>query len=387
MLYALPDEFILKSIPAKESDIKSFMHKFKSFNSMFDEYSVPEDLRVGFVKFCYSIGLFSGSKDDSNKALKFVKSVITKDEFNEKLRLFNNLNTSHFNRDFADFFMDNWEYILSNFNFEKINSLYCDFKKIKKYCFLTGNILSINNVDDYLNNMKFNIRNGNEELYNVIKKYESEYNTNSFNRMQSLYEKAKEMGTIVSKKIIPTKDYYNKNECHYEWLLGDNPLNFSLGNKVGCCAKINSVGEGILVSSILDISVCNLALYGRKNKIIGKATAYFNEHEKYILFNNAEISENIKSSEKKELLDCILRAVEDQVAAQNASCIKVTKVAMGMHNNDLFKQIKDKKLRIIKKNLLNNLTFVSGDNIYYGDANNPSDGQCILWKMHKKNRI
>ena len=394
----LPPSFVLQTIPFNEEEIKRYYQRHKLFDellalSQFDKVEQQSDL----LKLCYSVGLFSGNKDECTRAYEFVKTnlengLLDGDYVHFTYDTYNLANG--YNPKFAEFYITNFAGNHSTLN--RVSArIYNEFKKIlKEFKKTDGNIMDMSFVMDYLVNHKYDVRYGNEMLAEEIKKYIDSYSSDDFEVMQDLFEKARRIAEKHSKKIIDTTDTSKKYS--YFWSAGDNPVNMVLGNAVGCCARYNGAGQGIMEASMFDTSVRNLIIYNKDKQIVGKATAYYNARKKYILFNNAEMSQSFltkaKAAGKSDAFDAILRAVHDQVEVLNADPkkIKVKKVVMGMRYNDLGDEIMSRDLPIVTDpdEMLENYHFTvstPGAYEYEGDATDPSYGQVVLWEHEKKN--
>lgn len=390
-----PAQSAVLAIPATKKDIyKYFLHQ-KKFHSYLNAHFSDDDdeRRIAFTKMAYLFGVFEDDDATRKRAYKTIDDILQKHHFYEMRYHFDmiNMDMHGYDPDFKDYLTNNWEEIFSTLNdsnYTVLNSVFQEFGNCKRQARRDKKELTPDYVNAYVAANRFNVREGNEGLLNAVKEYHAEYSKDDFNKLQDLFEKAREISISSTKKIITTVDNEKKDgNCYYKWLSPTDPANYVLGNKVGCCARINSVGQGILSESVLNPEVRNLALFGHKNKIIGKATAYFNTKNKYILFNNAEISESIQDEEKEELLEALLRAVSDQVAIQNKDKLNVEKVAIGMTRNDLKHQIFKKRLKIVRVGLLkNNPGYAENTYLYEGDANDITQGQCILYHTPKSKR-
>ena len=394
----LPPSFVLQTIPLNDEEIKRYYQRHKLFDELLELSKFDKDeQKSDLLKLCYSIGLFSGNKDESTRAYEFVKTNLdngllngdyvhyTYDTYNLK---------NGYNPKFAEFYIANFS---DNYkSLERTSArIYNEFKKIlKEFKKTDGTVMDMSFVLDYLVNHKYDVRYGNEMLAEEIKKYIDSYSSDDFEVMQDLFEKARRIAEKHSKKIIDTTDTSKKYS--YFWSAGDNPVNMVLGNAVGCCARYNGAGQGIMEASMFDTSVRNLIIYNKDKQIVGKATAYYNARRKYILFNNAEMSQSFlakaRAAGKRDAFDAILRAVHDQVEVLNADPkkIKVKKVVMGMRYNDLGDEIMSRDLPIVTDpdEMLENYHFTvstPGAYEYEGDATDPDYGQVVLWEHEKKN--
>lgn len=389
-----PDEVVMQAIPPTRKATTEFELRKKIWNKIYSEYSesIPKSYRVGFLKACYALGLFSGKDNEHKKALEFIERFKRRNDNNFSFlnsMSHTDLSVNGFVSEYADFMMREISNLFSKeiFEYDDIGKeIYYNFPKLVTY-FKNNDIkFSAKNVVDYVKERSYKTRRGNESLYAEFKKYSNEYSPKDYNLMQDLFEKARTISTIKAKKIVATKD--KNKEYYYKWLDGADPVNFVLGDKVGCCARINDVGDGILRASVTHEDVRNLAFLKKGNKIIGKCTAYYNKEKKYILFNNAELSSSVTDYEKQLIFEALKRAVKDQITESIRNGEEIYNISMGMQNNDLEDQIREERLYIKYDSLLENFIFegyfFGETNNYEGDASNPNRGQCILYDKNLK---
>lgn len=385
-----PNEIVMLSIPSNKKAVKEYILKNKTWQKnekKLSDYSKKEI--IGYMKFSYALGFFSGNNEHHLRASEFLNKL-GKEKINNITSSFfkTNINDIGYNEDYADFIINkaSLPLIKKIYNDGLGPDLYNQSSKMKKYLNEQKLDFNIRNITKYLNNYSYITRKGNEQLYNEFKKYSEEYTTHDYDLMQDLYERSKEIAKYNSKKIMTTKD--NEKEYYYKWLETNDPANFLLGDKVGCCARINDVGDGILRASITDDEVRNLVFVKKNKKTIGKATAYYNKARKYILFNNAEISSSVTNYEKEKILKALKRAVIDQVEYLKDEGIELEMIAMGMTRNDLEEQIKNEEMKIKHYDLLDNYQYISyffgTEEFYTGDANDIEKGQCVLWESDKE---
>lgn len=370
----LPSVSVIKSIPTNEKCIKEFLLKRKKYDSLMNDIKLSSHQTLIFNRLLYFIGYFDGNSKYSERADQFIEKITKETNIKDVLYYFDFLkNDVRYNKHFVPVLFDSWDYIYNetekpvnswNYNivedFEMtdiinadcyketelsdevlisnllIKQIYDSFDLIYKEALSTNTPLVGKNVVDLLSKVKYTVRKGNEELFDEVSKYIAEYSVDDFNKLQDLYDKAKTIYKSETKKIKKTIDTSNKGYSYY-WLDPLDPKNVTLGHRVQCCARLNHAGEGIMATSILDPEVSNLTIQNEKGKIVAKATAYYNEKEKYIYFNNVEVrnSESYKSA--KDIYKALQRAVKDQVKVND----DIDNVVIGMAYNDLGTVIKD----------------------------------------------
>ncbi len=381
----LPSPYIIKGLPQDSREIVRFYLKEKEFTQIqkiFGGTSSTEHI----VKMCYHLGLFSDKKEESKRAYDFIVDTLSKQmNFVDVSIIFEHVNKNHkYNRDFAKFYIENFKTktTFSINNKDYTTRMLIIFKEITDNTKNYKKELNIEEVVRYLSSQKFEYKSGNEVLAMTVSPYANFYNQRDFNRMQELYEEAKQNG---KKLILQTKDKTDSN-LSYMWSPADNPINFVLGHedKADCCAKLNGAAENLMIASIKDPEIQNLIIFDGFKNIIGKATAYYNPEGKYMIFNNAEINKkwykNATKEQKEEALKTLQRAAKDQATAMNKEEINITKITIGMRFNDLEDEIKNKKLKIIKDEEMPKSKKLGH---YSGDANSEK-GQALLYEYEKK---
>ena len=136
---------------------------------------------------------------------------------------------------------------------------------------------------------------------------------------------------------------------------------------------------------MLNPDIVNLIILNEDKKVIGKATAYYNQDKKYVLFNNISVkgikTKNLKdkNAREKEVLDTLLRATKEMVRAYRKKDVQIDSVRIGMNKNSLSDTIKNSNIKIEYDNLIPNYNYKN----YEGDANS-MDGQAILYEDSEK---
>lgn len=369
----LPSVSVIKSIPTNDKCIKEFLMKRKKYEALMSDLKLGSHQTLIFNRLLYFIGYFDGDSKYSKQADAFIEKI-TKENLKDVLYYFDFLkNEVKYNKHFVPVLFDCWDYIYNetekpanswNYNivedFEMtdeidsnmyketglmgdelignllIKQIYDCFDLIYKESLATNTKLTGKNVVDLLSKVKYVVRPGNQDLFDEISKYLADYSVEDFNRLQDIYDQAKEIYKNTTKKIKQTIDT-NQAGYSYSWLEPLDPKNFTLGHRANCCARLNHAGEGIMVTSVLDPSVSNLAIQNKEGKVIAKATAYYNEDEKYIYFNNVEVRMSESRKTAKEIYRALQRAVKDQVRENQ----EINDVVIGMAYNDLGAVIKD----------------------------------------------
>jgi hypothetical protein len=430
---------IIKTIPLDNDSIKSFYQNRKEWFNLINENELLKDKNIEMLFiFAFSLGLFSSKEEERKKARDFIKTFMCDIECLNILLASKPFNLDNgYNKYFASIFMKIYntenKYVISTFpNFYKNFDKACEFttyRKIKERTLVHSKITKIkkenenykesddykelaikemalsrvikNGCRDYLTyedyiyytcNINYEFKESNKELNN-IKEYLMGMKKEKLYELEMFWEDAK-------KKVDDTKSAFEKVEdksnkkIKYEILDSLNPINLIIGDIVNCCSTVNNpVGVYISKECVLNDEVRCIIIKNENNEIIGKATCYFNNKEKYILFNNFEMSNKflasttlLKKAEKfekqKEAMAAFVRFIQDEVNTLNSAQIqkdgtlRVTKAYVGMGRNDLSDVIEELFIPITHYDLLENVDF-SGE--YDGDANYYSFGQAIIY--------
>jgi len=377
----LPSANIVKHLKDDEKlRIRYFVieDEYKKLYAMFNKNNKVEIKE--FINFCYIVGLFSDNKEEHDSAYAFLEKISTIDIQNYVRNFINIDNYTmidiKYNKNFANFFKQNFMDVNSfkENDIDFTRRIYLSFDNI--YNSIKNNKKEMNkeSVFRYLTENKYIFNAGNEVLATLASNYAEKYDQNDFDNLQTIFE----LGKKVTKKIIQTKDSEVEGVT-YLWSPGSNPINLFLGHedKASCCAKLHGVGESIMINSVVNPNIQNLILFDEHKNIIGKSTAYYNEDENYILFNNVEVNKNyLGIANEKKILLALKRAINDQVKALE-KVRPLQKVSVGMKFNDIHEAIKAEH-KVIKKpeEFLKNFEYER----YNGDANDTAYGQAMLYK-------
>lgn len=391
----ITEQEVFLQMPLNIDSIKGYIANYKIYNKL--KESLLIDNLNNFYKLCYILGIFNLGGNALELCIQAVLNIYKNDSINETLE---EIECKDFDLRFSKFIINNQ----SKFNILKpyFKELYTNFRQISNIILkrkeqiisdkntkklqnqrngldVTSDIdeieylkkhrkeTTVDDVIEYFNNNTFIIRKGNEELEKIIPIIKFHIiKQEDFDIIQDIYEEA-----ILLKKIdknIFESVMNNDKGIHYGWLENDDTLNLILGYLVNCCAKINHVGQEIMRFSMTNPYVRNLVLLNG-DKIIGKATAYYNFKERYLLFNNVELSYQFMFSdktklEKRKALEELLKGIKFQVTKMNEKGYLVNQVRIGMARNDLANEIKE-QFKIEKTNLLANIKYGT----YVGDAN------------------
>ena len=232
--------------------------------------------------------------------------------------------------------------------------------------FIRAEIVSYDDLIEYFDN-SFDTKH--QELKSIISLLSGYITKYDFKELEQLYENAN-LESVFS-YIKGTN-----NEFEYEWLKGNDPRLYITGYLTNCCFGISMPGEDILVQSVVNPCIKTMVIY-YFGKMIGKTTCYYNKDEKYLIFNNIEMSNkfiyslNVSSKERLNALKTIVLGIKEQVKDMEKRGLMVNDIRIGMNNNDLYDEVKE--CYKITNNMLLNYNYHN----YEGDANS-KNGQAIV---------
>lgn len=380
--------------------LKSYWYNKNNFEILYDslkKYFGIINVRNLF-KICYILGYFSSSKEAQKNKETFIKNIyfenekeklesyvsaLVKIEYYPKLEklIVNNIKDDYFISVFQIYY-NNYKRINRGINIRKK-------EKIRKECIkrtkLRENGYSIDEVQkkikklrDELNEVSYDdlieyfdnsFDTKHQELKSIISLLSGYITKYDFKKLERLYENAN-LESVFS-YIKGTN-----NEFEYEWLKGNDPRLYITGYLTNCCFGISMPGEDILVQSVVNPCIKTMVIY-YFGKMIGKTTCYYNKDEKYLIFNNIEMSNkfiyslNVSSKERLNALKTIVLGIKEQVKDMEKRGLMVNDIRIGMNNNDLYDEVKE--CYKITNNMLLNYNYHN----YEGDANS-KNGQAIV---------
>lgn len=391
------DDILINLLPKDIDSIKGYATNYKDYYKLIDKYNIEKPTNMenmekyeSFFKMCYILGLFHTGGDSHKEVIYLLEDLLNKYNIDDIHQMFNQVFLTKYKPKFKELIM--FEY--NNPNLKNIISvLYNKFDIIKKSIIkqkeerigiLTSKSrknpelleeleeikklrkqINIDDVLDYIINRNFKVSNDCLKLKSIMDVLSTYLNQYEFNNIQRLYKLSK----------YKENDKYftffegNIDNIKYSWISGDDPLNIILGYECDCCSKLSASGEDIMIQSMLNPAIKTLVLYDN-DKVIGKATAYYNEKQCYLIFNNVEIRNGYNPS--INVFNAIIKAIELQVELLEEKGYSVVETRIGMKNNNLKELIKD-NLKIEQTKLLKNYQY----NNYDGDANS-LEGQAIV---------
>ena len=170
------------------------------------------------------------------------------------------------------------------------------------------------------------------------------------------------------------------NEFTFEWLSKNDPQNLILGKLCSCCAHLEGAGYGIMHASISHPNVQNLVIRDSSGEIIAKSTLYINPTQRYGVFNNVEVNNQIPEEKLNQIYQKYILGIKtfaENYNAQNPNR-PLRQINIGMNLNDIESEIKkyNKRSNVLFQSLNYGDYGITGQN-YNGDSNY---SQYIVWQ-------
>ena len=355
--------------------------------------------------------------DYAQIACEFLKEKINRGKLDEQvlIQAFKDMNAGGFKRDFARFFVKNFDELVVHYNEKEgvnfIARCYNDFDAVQR--FNTSNKGSqrqlaptISKFDEYFNFTDFT--GINEENSFIAQAISPFFKTQeAFALALGIYDERKKSKTpdhilkipLVEKPFKKIDNLSrgiketardtvgnmvdNANEFTYEWLSKNDPQNLIIGKLCNCCAHLEGVGYGIMHASIVHPNVQNLVVRNKNGEIVAKATLYVNRKNGYGVFNTFKIkpsyNQQIEIIYKKLVKGA--RAFIREYNKENPDN-PLTKVSVGKGFND-FEDIMDVKLKSVDQVLtpIDYSRFGIEGKKYEGDSYKE---QYLLWEEKQK---
>ena len=352
-------------------------------------------------KLAYSLGGFNNNQIDRQKATEFIINCFDKEifDFSNIHGSFESMKLNEFNKEWQEFLMDKKNFkeliILEKEQTGYIARIYNSFKEIKEYGRSNRGSqkyrkVTIDMCNEYLSRVYFRgVDDSNIDISETIGHYTR--NQESFDEAVEIRKdyldlkgKGKIRDSIIKdvQAILDNLNEISNNKFTYEFLNKLDPQNYVLGKYCSCCAHLEGMGKGIMKASILHPDCQNLVIKDEKGNIIAKSTLYVNRKQGYGLFNNVEINNNITSdSIKKQIYEKYIEAIDAFARAYNEENLNnpLKQINVGMHLNDLAKQIREKHS---SSSILEGINFSNFEG-YNGDW---QQEQFVIWKKDNNKR-
>ncbi len=250
-------------------------------------------------------------KQKNKKNVKKIRTLLEKAEFPTILnlkkarKLLRNLKMQY-NPEFATFFSENLEEIISNPEaIEQIGRVQKEFSGIKAHNAAKG--LTLQRTLDYIesNSLAYeNVDIGNERVAQTVKK--EGYSQAYFEQLQQLYNE----GEKREYSSIPRVEGENQGFT-YEMLRLDDPLALTIGNVTDCCQVIEEQGESCMMHSVLSEDGRIFCVKDPEGRIVAQSWVWRNQ--KTVCFDNIEIPKRIFNQYEKEYPEIGREGLANQV--------------------------------------------------------------------------
>lgn len=196
-----------------------------------------------------------------------------------------------YNPDFAQFFYDNFEEIISNPDYiSSISSIQRQFKDIIKTN--AGRKITLEVAQDYIRSISYNnIEVGNEEVAEQAKI--AGYDQETFMELQKIFNEGETREFSTIPRITGELDGYT-----YEILRGDDALALIVGKLTNCCQEIDGAASSSWKHSIISPEGRVFVVRDNDGKIVAQSWFWRNQYTG--CFDNIEIPNRIMSSYEKE---------------------------------------------------------------------------------------
>ena len=346
-----------------------------------------ENTLTDLLKIYYAIGGFSTNQGESEKAYNYILDYVVnvkQKNYNYK-KVASDIHTrftrlelnGEYNPTFAQFFM---KYYKDNPNFMKfvftdeygvvveerdyLCQVHNSFNKILKLYHnrvVNGNeereLLTTRFLAEHYNIVEYlYIKKGNELLAEIIARYG--YRQDQFERIQEIFEKAKE---IKDKYVIQADKSKGVDGINFRILEKDDPLGFVLGDITNCCQHIGGAADSCVVDGYTNpeagFIVFEETIFNEKGedtgekRILGQAYIWYDPKTKTVCFDNIEVPTNIreellkgdkngKTLSTKTLMKVVKESALAIIKKMNRNGIKVERVTTGEGYNDLANTLK-----------------------------------------------
>lgn len=286
------------ALPPNINTIKAYYNKIEFYNKLIEPLDKFDDI-LALIKF---VTIFGGLCKKNNNIEKYISIIGIKNITKQ----FKNVMVKEFNQKFLKIYLK----LLDNYSIKEINEI-----------------------------MPF--------LYNNIEKVSNSKINITIEDIETLqYAPAVEVHNIDF-EILKS----DNNSPNYEWLDTPNTVNLLWGFILG------SVSERNINSSEQERTVRNYNIKDENGLIVASAHAYYNEEEKYLLFNSINLSQSYVTKGydvemiKKSLIDYVLASIEDVLNFLNEKDATVLKVHVGISEKNIREQLSARGTKIINQNI------------------------------------
>ncbi len=289
------------ALPPNINTIKAFANKRKYYDNVMKDYKDNNiEEQIALIKF---ITVFNGlcKKNNTN-----INKMINDIDLHNITKQFKDVYIKEFNQKFIDLYNK----LLQNYPIKDINLI-----------------------------MPF--------LYNNIEKVTKLKDIITIDQIETL-----QLQSNLECKNLEIKHYkIPKKIQNYDWLDTTNPINLLWG------IILASVSGRDLVTADLDRSVRSYLIKNDKGLVIASCRVYYNVEEKYLLFNSIVLSQSFLNlgydcnKIKDVLIETVLASIEETLNFLNEKEAIITKVHVGISENNIREQLLNRGVKIIEQNI------------------------------------
>lgn len=288
------------AIPPNSNSIKAYFNKMNIYDELISKHNLEKfDDVLAMIKF---ITIFGGLCKKNNNVEKYINLIGIKNITKQ----FKNTEVRELNQKFLNIYLK----LLENYSVKQINEI-----------------------------MPF--------LYNEIGKVSTLENNFTIEDIEALQYTA----PVAENERELTIIKYENNSPNYEWLDNSNTVNLLWGFILG------SVSEKNINVSDQERTVRTYNIKDEEGLIVATTRAYYNEEEKYLLFNSINLSQSFVTKGydvetiKKLLIDYVLISIEEILNFLNEKEAKVSKVHVGISEKNIKEQLVTRGTKIINQNI------------------------------------
>lgn len=385
----MPPEFTLETFPAGEmanyfinNNHKRWAELVKTVRfDLLDDQEKTNSL-TDLMKIYYALGGFSTHQGKRDQAFNYVVQHVARYQPNinqigiariadDIHRRFSRLVLKGpYNPTFAQFFMKYYHANPDFMRFEYDNQCEQDYLCAAHNSFAellqnypnrvvhgntVRNLLTPQFVAEHCLVIKYeNVASGNATLAETVGRYG--YTQKQFDRMQTIYQQAKNIKDCAVIHAEPTTD----GKVSFRVLDKDDPLGFVIGDITNCCQHLGGIGESCVIDGYTNPNagflVFETAAYDAdgtptgETRILGQAYVWYDPQTKTVCYDNIEIPDKVLSELQKgttslslsSLTQAVINSADAIMTTMNRNGTKVASVTVGKGCNDLCTVLNDR---------------------------------------------
>lgn len=296
----VPQELTQEEYEKVTSMFSEAFDPFRWIGSNFDPEQKDKEMKSLFEQ-AYTLNnegkyVFSMDKQKNKDSVRMVREILEKAQIPRILtpekahQMFDSF-AMEYNPDFARFFNDNIEEILSNPEYTKdIATIQRQFKDIVRTN--AGRRLTLDVAQDYIKSIVYtDIEVGNEGVAEQAKI--AGYSQKDFEAIQSLFNE----GEVRDFSSIPRIQGSTKGYT-YEMLRCDDPLALTIGTLTDCCQEIHGAGQTSMEHSVVSPDGRVFCVRDAEGRLVAQSWFWRNQYTG--CFDNIEIPHRIFELYEKE---------------------------------------------------------------------------------------